>query len=36
MQGPDRVIVADLADANNIQGYMQTILRIATGAGQSV
>jgi hypothetical protein len=36
MQGPDRVIVADLADANNIQGYMQTILRIVTGGGQSV
>ena len=36
MQGPDRVIVADLADANDIQGYMQTILRIATGGGQSV
>ena len=36
MQGPDRVIVADLADANNIQGYMQTILRIVTGGGQAV
>ena len=36
MQGPDRVIVADLADANNIQGYMQTILRIVTGGGQTV
>ena len=36
MQGPDRVIVADLADPNNIQGYMQTILRIVTGAGQTV
>ena len=35
MQGPDRV-VADLADPNNIQGYMQTILRIVTGAGQTV
>ena len=36
MQGPDRIIVADLADANNIQGYMQTILRIVTGGGQTV
>ena len=36
MQGPDRIIVADLADANNIQGYMQTILRIVTGGGGTV
>ena len=36
MQGPDRIIVADLADANNIQGYMQTILRIANGGGNTV
>ena len=33
MQGPDRVIIADLADANNIQGFMQTILRVAGGGG---
>ena len=31
MQGPDRIIVADLANPNDIQGYMQTILRIFAG-----
>ena len=35
MQGPDRIIVADLADANNIQGYMQTIVRIITAGGET-
>ena len=35
MQGPDRVIIADLANANNIQGFMQTILRIAGGGGMT-
>ena len=35
MQGPDRVIIADLADANNIQGFMQTLLRIAGGGGMT-
>jgi len=35
MQGPDRVIIADLADANNIQGFMQTILRVAGGGGMT-
>ena len=35
MQGPDRIIVVDLANANNIQGHMQTILRIATGGGST-
>ena len=35
MQGPDRVIIADLTDANNIQGFMQTILRVAGGGGMT-
>ena len=35
MQGPDRVIIADLANSNNIQGFMQTILRIAGGGGMT-
>ncbi len=32
---PDRIIVADLADANDIQGYMQTILVIEAGGGET-
>ena len=35
MHGPDRIIVVDLADANNIQGHMQTVLEIGSGGGET-
>ena len=35
MHGPDRIIVVDLADVNNIQGHMQTVLVIESGGGET-
>ena len=35
MHGPDRIIVVDLADVNNIQGHMQTVLEIESGGGET-